>query len=542
MDIQSFFQPARFGVLIFAVALMLPPVPPGGVAVSSAPENPASIDRMLPPAAPGSYTFPNCRFGLAVWDYQMDQFDIVSNLNVGWHIDFLASQVPPGPLGTEYVQMVSVGQDRGESDECGEDYGYWVYPPLTDTGLGTLVDANPGSLWIVGNEVDRIHQGDTCPQQYADAYHEVYHYIKGRDTTAQVAVSGLVEVTPGRMQYLDIVWDTYVDEYGVPIPVDVWTMHTYALAETSEGDAHIALGTDSGLAIPDSRDCADPNSMCHAEHDDMGLFVGQVLMMRQWMKQHGQQDRPLLITEYNLLKPYHYYGLCSVTSCPPGGLDGCFCDENNETFHPARVADYMEATFDYLTTATDPDLGYPADDHRLVQQWLWYRLATGEVDELGHASNLTDPDAGYALTVPGQGWQDYVTAIPPTINLLPTQVPTVTVSLPYGGDFAAVNLSAVVMNSGNVAAYETVMVTFYSSEDPAVPIGSATLSNLGGCARRQAVVTTTWDSLAVGTRPFWVKVDSTEAIDESVETDNVMQGWVVILSPTVFLPLVYRQS
>jgi hypothetical protein len=505
-------------------------------------EDPPGVGSSLSPATPGTYTFGNCRFGLAVWGYQMDQFDIVSNLNVGWRIDFLTRQAPAGPPETEYVQMIRVGQDRGGSDQCGEDYGYWVYPRLKDTGLGALVDANPGSLWIVGNEVDRINQGDTCPQQYAEAYHEVYHYIKGRDTTAQVAVSGLVEVTPGRLQYLDIMWETYADKYGVPMPVDVWTMHAYALAETNDGDAHIALGTDAGLAIPQSFHCPDPYSMCHAEHDDMGLFVGQVLAMRQWMKGRGQQDRPLLITEYNLLKPYHYYGRCFVTSCPAGGLDGCFCDENKETFHPVRVADYLEATFDYLRTARDPELGYPADDYRLVQQWLWYRLATDEFDELGHASNLTDPDAGYALTVPGQRWRDYVTAIPPTINLLPVQVPTVAGSPLDGGGTASVTLSAVVKNSGNNAVHEPVAVTFYSDEDLTIAIGSVTFSNLGGCARPQTVVTTTWDGLALGPHPFWVKVDSAEAISESKETDNIMGGWVAIVLPRILLPLVHRRS
>ena len=35
----------------------------------------------------------------------------------------------------------------------------------------------------------------------------------------------------------------------------------------------------------------------------------------------------------------------------------------------------MLATFEFFETATDPDLGYPADDHRLVQRWSWFSLA-----------------------------------------------------------------------------------------------------------------------------------------------------------------------
>jgi hypothetical protein len=202
----------------------------------------------------------------------------------------------------------------------------------------------------------------------------------------------------------------------------------------------------------------------------------------------------------------------------------------------------LEATFDHLRTAKDPELGYPADDYRLVQQWLWYRLATDEFDELGHASNLADPDSGYALTVQGERWRDYVTAIPPTINLLPAQVPTVAGTLIDGGTVASVTLSAVVKNSGNSAVHEPVTVTFYSDENLTIVIGSATFDNLGGCARPQTVVTTTWDGLALGPHPFWVKVDSADVIPESRETDNVMDSWVAIVLPRMLLPLVHRLS
>jgi hypothetical protein len=397
-------------------------------------------------------------------------------------------------------------------------------------------------LWIVGNEPDRrMAQDDLCPQQYAEAYHDVYHFIKDRDSTAQVAVTGLVEVTPGRMQYLDIVWDTYREKYGTTMPVDVWTMHNYILSETGEGDAHIALGTDPDLAIPFNSNCADPDSLCHAEHDDMDLFIEQVVMMREWMKEHGYQNKPLLLPEYSLLKPYHFFGTCppGTETCPPGGVPGCFCDENNETFHPRRVADFMEATFDYLTTASDTDLGYPADEYRLVQQWLWFSLAV-DPPAAGHCSNLMTTDT-YTLTLQGQRWQDYVAAIAPEVNLLPAQVPVVIAHASNGTDPVTVTLSAEVRNSGNIALTETVTVTFYSDEGLTTTIGSMAFSGLGGCARRAVVVTATWESLSTGTHPFWVKVDSTELVTETLETDNVASGMVLINPRQLFLPVVLRR-
>lgn len=482
--------------------------------------------------------FPNCRYGIAAWDYMMVHFDIASILGAGWRLNFYTAQSPVGAPRVEFAQMIRLSQDRGGSEVCGPDYGYAINPSTAT--LTTRVLANPGSLWIIGNEMDRVGQDGVCPQQYAEAYHDLYYRIKNLDPAAQVAVGGLVEVTPARMQYLDIVWNTYLQKYGAPMPVDVWTMHIYILSESNNGDAYIALGTDPRLAIPPSFDCADPNSICHAEHDDMDLFIEQVVRMRQWMKAHGQQDRPLLLSEYSLLKPYHFYGTCTIERCPPlpEEPEGCFCDENRETFHPRRVAEFMEATFDYLETARDPALGYPADDYRLVQQWLWFSLW---VDDLAaaHCSNLIVGDT-YALTIPGQQFRNHVAAIPPEVNLFPVRAASVVARALDGTSPVTVTLAVEVVNNGNTILNGPVLVTFYSDEAMTAPVGSAALADLGGCARRTTVATTTWASLDTGPHPFWVEVDSGGQAAETRETDNVTRGIVLVNPRQVFLPTLLR--
>lgn len=482
--------------------------------------------------------YANCRYGVTVFNNQHAYFDIVENLNAGWYLSFSVAWQPPGPSQSEFVQMVRLSQGRalrGGTDVCGPNYGYEIAPPLTDAGLGALVDQNPGAIWVVGNEPDRIGQDDVCPQQYAQAYYDVYQFIKGRDPTARVAVAGLVEVTPGRLQYLDIVWNTYQQRYGSPMPVDVWTMHIYILSETGGGDAHIALGTDPALAIPFSFSCADPKSYCHAEHDNMNLFIRQVVMMRQWMKDHGYRDRPLLITEYGILKPYDYYGTCTVERCPPGGLVGCFCDENLETFHPRRVAEFMEATFDYLSTATDATLGYPDDGNRLVQRWLWYSLAA--TTAAGKASDLADPSTGYALTLVGQRWQNYVRRIPTTYDLFPSRVAS---SVVHSGGTLPVTatLTVWVANRGDAFLNSVARVTFYRDAALSDSIGSAIVSGLHGCETREIPVTVPWPGLGPGVHEFWVKVDSGGWISELDETNNVARGVVLVDPLSVYLPLV----
>ena len=96
-------------------------------------------------------------------------------------------------------------------------------------GVGSLVSKNRGHYWLIGNEVDvnNFVQDNTMPQVYARAYHEIYDYIKRTDPTAKVAIAGLSMMTPGRLNYLSIVWDTYQSLYGEPMPVDIWNCLLY---------------------------------------------------------------------------------------------------------------------------------------------------------------------------------------------------------------------------------------------------------------------------------------------------------------------------
>ena len=65
----------------------------------------------------------------------------------------------------------------------------------------------------------------------------------------------------------------------------------------------------------------------------------------------------------------------------------------------------MLGTFDTMLTATDPELGYPADDYRLVQRWAWFSLS----DDTYPTGNLIDWADG-SLTPLGQSYARYVGA------------------------------------------------------------------------------------------------------------------------------------
>lgn len=475
----------------------------------------------------------NCRYGVASWANK--DLPFLQQLKPGWVGNFTVNFNQSLPAGVEYVPTIRLQQAR---DANGHRLpNYVATPPLTDSpgGLGARVTANPGALWLVGNEVDRIFwQDDIMPDIYARAYHEIYHFIKARDATAQVAISGLVEVTPGRLQYLDIVWDSYVKRYGKPMTVDVWNMHVYILpekrADGSGSNAAIALGTDPALAILESGNnpalCPLANVYCYAEHDNMSIFAQQVVAMRQWMKERGQQNKPLILSEFSLLYPFTDYD-------DPVNPSTCFLmDEFGGCFTPQRVSQFMINSFNYLETAADPNLGYPLDNNRLVQQWLWFAMNDGSE---GTPNKLVN-DNYTALTQMGSTYRDQVAARPLTLNLRPGYVTS-----PVVIGATSATISASVRNNGNTATAAPFVVTFYSNAALTNAIGSVTVpAGLGGCARQEHVVSVTWSGLSSGLNRYWVKIDRDNTIGESNENDNVTSGFVLVNPRQLHMPVIRR--
>ncbi len=483
----------------------------------------------------------NCRYGVAGFNEHMLSW--LPMLQAGWYVTFNATTPYSGE--SEHVGIVRVSQDRSGSQYLST---YTTTPALTEGGLGALVDASPGKLWLVGNEPDVTNvQDDTYPDMYARIYHDVYEFIKDRDPSAQVGIAGLSMATPGRLQYLDIVWDTYLDLYGIPMSVDVWAIHIYILSEYNPGigpgDGKLALGTDPALAknwpvnnIPYSLQCPLDSVYCRAEHDDVGIFVEQIVAMRQWMKDHGQRDKPLLLSEFGSLYPY----------IPEVG--GCYLsDEFGNCFTPARVGNYLFATMEWLESNSYPGLGYPADRNRLIQQWLWFSFIVGE-EVSGASSNLLkDNYQSYsagdvnALTAVGQDYLDQVSTFDLYVNLYTGQAGSIVANSEAPSNTADVTIFTEFFNNGSQSISEPFTVTFYQDEALTQVIDSVTVDpTLQGCARHGYVASVTWSGLTPGTYTYWVKLDNGNVIDEELENDNVASGVVLVDPQNNFLPLVNR--
>ncbi|MBM4429576.1 MAG: hypothetical protein FJ026_04405 [Chloroflexi bacterium] len=281
----------------------------------------------------------------------------VEALHIGWYSDWDTNVAPLRPGGIHYAQVIAVRPTE--------------YPSNT-LQLTATIAANPGSLWIVGNEPEaKYNQGKRTPDEYASIYHDMYTLIKGLDPSAQVAIGGVVEPTPLRLKWLELVLAEYESLYGQTMPVDVWNIHVQILQEVA------GTPTDPepwGAEVPVGLE--DMVGMLYTPQDnaDPQIFQQLVIGFRQWMKTRGFQDKPLIISEYGVLMPSDILA------------------DGNVAAGDQMVVHFMHTTFDFLVNARDTDLGYPEDNGRLVQQWLWYSLNDRPFDgvRLGFNGSLFD--------------------------------------------------------------------------------------------------------------------------------------------------------
>ena len=310
------------------------------------------------------------RVGYCSTQMDITRYPDIRELKAGWYLNFEPDADPEYPLGMDHVQVVRLHQlttcfpDKvRDREECPyvEPYAYTLTHPPTKAALRTIVEQHRGELWLIGNEIDRHDWGgvnpwnsnivnpvnqwqgqdEIMPELYAQAYHDVYQLIKDADPRALVANGGVIQATPARLEYMTSVWDAYRDRYGQDMPVDVWNVHNFILKERCD---------DFGADVPPGYDHCKGTVYDDDEHDDMDIFDQQIRAFRAWMKERGQQNKPLIVSEYGIL--YEHAGMED----------------------PDVVREFMLSTFDYFMNEKDCALGYPADDCRLVQRWAWFSL------------------------------------------------------------------------------------------------------------------------------------------------------------------------
>jgi hypothetical protein len=319
-------------------------------------------------------------------------FPEVRTLNAGWYVNWAVRGNPQRPNGMQFAQMIRVHQRLTCGTGVTADrticpyvtpYVYDTIPSKADIALIAQRPAIKGSLWLIGNEMDRVdwdggRQDEMLPEVYAQAYHELSTIIRQNDPTAKVAIGGIIQFTPLREQYLNKVWDAYKARYGKEMQVDVWNVHNFIGPEFCQMEQRNGRQERIcyGMAIPPGVPVT-PNAL----KQEVGAYVGQdwkvisrevftkqIEDFRQWMVGKGQKNKPLIVSEYGVLWP----SLCG----PEWTQDQCrtkWGANYVDLTDPAEIHSFMLWSFDYFRTAKNCTLS-GVDDCRLVQQWAWFGL------------------------------------------------------------------------------------------------------------------------------------------------------------------------
>ena len=459
-----------------------------------------------------SANYANCRFGVGG---NVNGYDVAA-LNVGWHMDWSAQISPTHPNGADYLQMVRLKPELA---------GYSFTPP-TGT-LQIIAAANPGAIWLIGNEPDSPWQDKLWPEEYARAYHHLHNLIKQTDPSARIGVGGIVQPTPLRFQYLDRFLAAYQQFYGQRPPADLWNIHSYILREidASDPDAYPngAQYAVWGAYIPPGITATRGVLYTYSDMFSTAIFQQRLLGFRTWLRDRGYRDTPLYITEYGELFPYPPY------------VSAHYYDEYGVPVAEGRVAAFMTSTFDILLDLTDPATGYPADANRLVQRWLWY-----SVSDTGFGGPLFDPNTQRRPL--GDAFSSYTHAISPSVDLLAVRVVADPPVMADTGRLQRTTLKATVSNIGNISITAPITVAFYSGRPPTgtlIRSMRVITSGLAGCAE-VAEVRATWSNLGAGAHPMYIEVDPGRTISETSRANNQAVGMFLVARYQFSLPLVRK--
>ena len=427
---------------------------------------------------------PQCRFGVNVIQ---DPANLqIAKLRLGWYLNYNTTSSVTLANSAKFVPVIRLSQTGPNAED-------FSYNPSGATLLN-VISSNPKADWLIGNEPDRINfQDDMEPHVYAAAYAELYNIIKTADPSARIFAGTIVQPTPVRLQYLDLVLDSYKQQNGgAAMPVDGWSIHNFILNEVScDYDPTNCWGAE----IPPGIDDDFGEILSVEDNDNIDLFKQRIVNFRQWMADRGYAGLPLTVSEYGVLMP-DWLG-----------------------FDTVRVNTFMNATFDYMTTATDPILGDPNDNFRMVQTWSWYSTGSEDDQFNGYLFEGNEGVYPWVLSPMGQNFADYTAKLSPKVDLYPATFVSEPAVLTAP---ASVTLQARVANSGSNVFAKSFVVRFYNGDpqNGGVQIGTAQPLNLAGCGDND-LVTLTWTNVPAGTYQLYVAVDDDSQISESNEQNNL---------------------
>jgi len=286
----------------------------------------------------------------------LDTYELAA-LQLGWYSDWSYNAKPLQPRDVtpetqlEYVQLITVRD------------GQW---PPNWSAVQAAATANPGALWIIGNEPECPNQGNLTPAQYAQRYHQTLLKIRGWDSSAKFAIGGVVEPTPLRLRWLDRTLTSYQTQFGHPMTddIDVWTVHMQILTEGAPGDNSAGAGIPVGISFTSGEGMEYSLADCA----NIELFKSLIRDFRTWLAGKNEREKPLIISEMGVLQPSYY-------------LTNQGTEAERKEAGDRLIEQFMGHAFDWLLEATSPTIGCTTDGNHLVQRWLWFSLNDSFYDE-----------------------------------------------------------------------------------------------------------------------------------------------------------------
>ena len=207
----------------------------------------------------------------------------------------------------------------------------------------------------------------------------------------------------------------------------------------------------------------------------------------------------------------------------------------------------MTGTFDFILTYEDNRIGYPADENRLVQRFIWYSLDDSKDSDTrieDYAEALFSSKT-YSRLPYGDHWLTYVQnpahveAYRPQAHLLLLLSTDPTSAYdPTGTGIFTFTLRAQVANSGNIALRDSVQVSFWDGP-PGAPgahqIGTTQVfSDIPGCGGYQ-LAEVVWPDRHRGPNVWYARVE------RAGEMPIIAWSNAFVASEIKYLPLVFKQ-
>jgi hypothetical protein len=247
------------------------------------------------------------------------------------------------------------------------------------------------------------------------------------------------------------------------------------------------------------------------DHDRIGLIVEQIRDFRQWMLNHGQRNKPLINSEHGIL------------------------GTEDLGFTYPRVRTFMIDSFNrFFNDIVDPNLGYPDDGNRMLQEWYWFALAVDEFEGRVTHTGLYDA-VTKAIKPLGLDFRNYMAPLKREYRDLEAHSLTLSPSWPlFAGDPSLINLKAVVRNVGNASVGSFQVAAKLASGT------SITSWTVPGLAKRfepghSLELSYDWQTVISGNRTVRVIVDEADLIPEPCGSTNNTRQLQLVAPPSTDL-------